>query len=246
MRPFCDSPSIPWFALRFLFIAPAWSVMFAQAGGGNIGTFSTGNAEETVDITSGQHASIGFDLTRNTTITSSSFFIKPTVLGSSVGAIDIDANADGVPEWSFNDTGYGGFGHQTLFTTGNTSATLPINPNQGAVTNPDSPPFYLPSGATASRPSLEIGFLLHSSVASTQRATSMPLTEGDFNNDSNVDFALLSRTANVSTGSTTQPGQSTVAAFRIASYGAATGITLSPWVTRVPTHTHHGSRHQRR
>ena len=80
----------------FLFIAPAWSVMFAQAGGGNIGTFSTGNAEETVDITSGQHASIGFDLTRNTTITSSSFFIKPTVTGSSVGAIDIDANADEV------------------------------------------------------------------------------------------------------------------------------------------------------
>ena len=43
----------------FLFIAPAWSVMFAQAGGGNIGTFSTGNAEETVDITSGQHARLG-------------------------------------------------------------------------------------------------------------------------------------------------------------------------------------------
>ena len=215
----------------FLFIAPAWSVMFAQAGGGNIGTFSTGNAEETVVITSGQHASIGFDLTRNTTITSSSFFIKPTVTGSSVGAIDIDANADGVPEWSFNDTGYGGFGHQTLFTTGNTSATLPINPNQGAVTNPDSPPFYLPSGATASSSSLEIGFTPSLIGGFHSTGYIHAVDKGDFNNDSNVDFALLSRTANVSTGSTTQPGQSTVAAFRIASYDAATGITLSPWVT---------------
>ena len=215
----------------FLFIAPAWSVMFAQAGGGNISTFSTGNAEETVDITSGQHASIGFDLTRNTTITSSSFFIKPSTTGSSVGAIDVDANGDGVPEWSFNDTGYGGFGHQTLFTTGNTSATLPINPNQGAVTNPDSPPFYLPSGATASSSSLEIGFTPSLIGGFYSTGYIHAVDKGDFNNDSNVDFALLSRTANISTGNSTQPVQSTAAAFRIASYDATTGITLSSWTT---------------
>ena len=215
----------------FLFIAPAWSVMFAQAGGGNISTFSTGNAEETVDITSGQHASIGFDLTRNTTITSSSFFIKPSTTGSSVGAIDVDANGDGVPEWSFNDTGYGGFGHQTLFTTGNTSATLPINPNQGAVTNPDSPPFYLPSGATVSSSSLEIGFTPSLIGGFYSTGYIHAVDKGDFNNDSNVDFALLSRTANISTGNSTQPVQSTAAAFRIASYDATTGITLSSWTT---------------
>ena len=215
----------------FLFIAPAWSVMFAQAGGGNIATFSTGNAEETVVISSGQHTSLGFDLNRNTTITSASFFIKPATTGSSVGAVDIDANADGVPEWSFNDTGYGDFGHQTLFATGNTSASLSINPNQGAVTNPDSPPFYLPSGSTVSSSSLEIGFspTLIGGFYSTGYIHAVD--KGDFNNDSNVDFALLSRTANVSSGNTTQPGQSSVAAFRVASYDNTTGITLSSWVT---------------
>jgi hypothetical protein len=205
--------------------------MFAQASGGNIGTFSTGNAEETVVISSGQHSSIGFELNRNTTITSSSFFIKPTETGSSVGTVDIDANADGVPEWSFNDTGYGDFGHQTLFTTGNTSMSIPINPNQGAVTNPESPPFYLPTGSTVSSSSLEIGFSPSLIGGFFSTGYIHAVDKGDFNNDSNVDFALLSRTANVSTGNTTQPGQSSVAAFRIASYDNATGITLSSWVT---------------
>ena len=44
----------------FLFIAPAWSVMFAQAQGGSITTFSTGNAEETVTVAGGQHSPVGF------------------------------------------------------------------------------------------------------------------------------------------------------------------------------------------
>ena len=211
----------------FLFLAPAWSVMFAQAGGGNITTFSTGNAEETVVITSGQHATIGFDVYRNTTITSSLFTIKPTT-GSSPGAVDIDANADGVPEWSFNSTGYGGFGHQTVFTTDNTSTSISINPNQGAVTNPDSPPFHLPSGATVSSSTLEIGFSPSLIGGFYSTGYIHAVDKGDFDNDSKVDFALLSRTANVSSNATTPQG--TVAAFRIASHDNATGVTLSSWV----------------
>ena len=211
----------------FLFLAPAWSVMFAQAGGGNITTFSTGNAEETVVITSGQHASIGFTVNRNTTITSSLFTIKPTT-GSSPGAVDIDANADGVPEWSFNSTGYGGFGHQTVFTTDNTSTSISINPNQGAVTNPDSPPFHLPSGATVSSSTLEIGFSPSLIGGFYSTGYIHAVDKGDFDNDSKVDFALLSRTANVSSNATTPQG--TVAAFRIASHDNATGVTLSSWV----------------
>ena len=54
--------------------------------------------------------------------------------------------------------------------------------------------------------------------------------KGDLNNDTNVDFALLSRTANLSTGNTSVPGAGTGAAFRIASYDSATGISLSSWV----------------
>ena len=110
----------------FLFIAPAWSVMFAQAQGGSITTFSTGNAEETVTVAGGQHSSVGFDLQRNTTITSATFFIKPTTSGASPGTVEVHANQDGVPEWAFNDTGYGGFGHQTVFASGNSTETLAI------------------------------------------------------------------------------------------------------------------------
>ena len=214
----------------FLFLAPAWSVMYAQAGGGNITVFSNGNAEHTVTVSSGQHSPIGFELTRNTTITSASFFVKPAVTGSSPGAVHIDANADGVSEWAFNDTGYGGFGHQTVFTNGNSTVSLPINPNQGAVSNPDSPPFYLPTGATASSSSLEIGFSPVLTGGFYPTGYIHAVDKGDLNNDTNVDFALLSRTANLSTGNTSVPGAGTGAAFRIASYDSATGISLSSWV----------------
>ena len=206
----------------FLFLAPAWSVMFAQANSGYVNTFSTGNAEETIQISSGQHTPIGFDLTRNTTITGASFFVKPTTTGSSPGIVDIDANADGVPEWSFNGTGYGDFGHQTLFTNGNTTTSLAINPNQGAITNPDSPPFYVPSGATASSATLEIGFSPELIGGFFQTGYIHDVDKGDLNNDSMTDFTLLSRTANLSSG--------TAPAFRIASYNNITGVTLSSWV----------------
>ena len=130
----------------------------------------------------------------------------------------IDANADGVSEWAFNDTGYGGFGHQTVFTNGNSTVSLPINPNQGAVSNPDSPPFYLPTGATASSSSLEIGFSPVLTGGFYPTGYIHAVDKGDLNNDTNVDFALLSRTANLSTGNTSVPGAGTGAAFRIASY----------------------------
>ena len=144
----------------FLFIAPAWSVMFAQAQGGSITTFSTGSAEETVTVAGGQYSPVGFDLQRNTTITSATFFIKPTTSGASAGAIEVHANQDGVPEWAFNDTGYGGFGHQTVFASGNSTETLAIDPNQGAVTNPSrrrstypaAPPFPAPGLMSDFRP----------------------------------------------------------------------------------------------
>ena len=215
----------------FLFIAPAWSVMFAQAQGGSITTFSTGSAEETVTVSAGQHSAVGFDLQRNTTITSATFFIKPTTSGASPGTIEVHANQDGVPEWAFNDTGYGGFGHQTVFASGNSTETLAIDPNQGAVTNPESPPFYIPSGASVSSTGLDVGFSPTLTGGYFATGYIHSVDKGDLNNDSNVDFALLSRTANVSSGNTTSPSFTTAAAFRIVSYANGTGVSFSPWQT---------------
>jgi len=218
------------FLFVLFFLAPAWSVMFAQAQGGNISTFSTGSADETITITGGQHTAVGFDLNRNTTVTSASFFITPTTGGSSPGALEIHANQDGAPEWAFNDTGYGDFGHQTVFSSGNSTETLPINPNQGAVTNPYAPSFYVPTGATVSSSSLDVGFSPTLVGGYFQTGYIHAVDKGDVNNDTNVDFALLSRTAPLSSGNTTVPGGTTGAAFRVASYDSVLGITLSAWV----------------
>ena len=213
----------------FLFLAPAWSVMFAQAQGGSISTFSTGSASETVTITSGQHAAVGFELSRNTTVTSATFFVTPTTSGSSVGTLEIHANNDGAPEWAFNDTGYGHFGQQTVFASGNATETLFIDPNVGAATNPSAPSFYLPTGASVSSTGYDVGFAPTLTGGYFQTGYIHAVDKGDINNDNNTDFALLSRTANVSVGSTTAPAYTTAAAFKVSTYDNTTGITFSSW-----------------
>ncbi len=219
------------FLFVMLFVAPAWSVMFAQAQGGTISTFSTGSAEEAVPISSGQNSSIGFELERNTTVTSASFFIKPTISGTSPGILEMDVNQDGFPEWAFNGTGYGGFGHQTVFSSGNATETVTIDPNQGAVSNPDSPPFSIPTGATISSTALDVGFSPSLSGGYFQAGYIHAVDKGDLNNDNNTDFALLSRTATINSTGPTGPVTGQATAFRIAAYSNTTGITLSSWQT---------------
>ena len=212
-----------------LFVASTWSVMFAQAQGGNITTFSSGNQTETVTITSGQHAAVEFELNRNTTVTSASFFVSPSSSGSSVGALEIHANNDGAPEWAFNDTGYGDFGHQHVFASGNTTEQLVINPNTGNISNPQSPPFYLPSGATVSSASFNLTYAPDLAGGFFPVGYIHAVAKGDVNNDGNTDFALLSRTANLSSGNSSNPSSTTGAAFRIATYDAQSGITFTSW-----------------
>ena len=220
------------FLFVMLFVAPAWSFMFAQAQGGTIVTFSNGTSSNTITVnTTGQTGSIGFELDRNTTITSASFFIKPTTSGPSPGALALDVNQDGFSEWAFNDTGYGDFGHQTVFSSGNITESLAIDPNQGTVSNPDSPPFFIPTGASISTTTLDVGFSPSLSGGYFQTGYIHAVDKGDLNNDSNTEFALLSRTANVSVATPTGPAFSQVPAFRIAAYSNTTGITMSPWQT---------------
>jgi hypothetical protein len=219
------------FLFVMLFVAPAWSVMFAQAQGGTISTFSTGSAEETVTLSSGQNSAVGFELERNTTVTSASFFIKPTISGTSPGSLELDVNQDGFPEWAFNDTGYGDFGHQTLFSSGNTTETLTIDPNQGTVSNPDSPPFYIPTGASISSTALDVGFSPVLSGGYFQTGYIHAVDKGDLNNDNNTDFALLSRTASINSTGPTGPTTVQATAFRTVAYSNNTGITMSSWQT---------------
>ena len=209
------------FFFVFLFLAPAWSGAFASANSTPIATFSTGSAEETMTITNGQHSTIGFDLERNTTITTSSFFIKPDSSGTSPGVLSMDIDQDGLPEWSFNQTGYGDFGQQNVFASGQANVSQFIAPNLANSSVLNSPDFYLPYGATLTdatvgihfSPTLTGGFFPLGFIESTD--------QGDFNNDSNDDFVFLSR-SNTST-------QGNGTAFTTASYDSQTGIHFSGW-----------------
>ena len=239
---------LPGYLVVFLLIAPAWSMMHAEAQGGNINTFSNGSAEVTITVSGGQHSTIGFELERNTTINTASFFIKPGSAGDSPGVLELDANQDGTPEWSFNNTGYGHFGQQTVFASGNATESLGINPNQGAVVTPDSPPFLLPSGATISSGALDVGFSPTLTGGFFQTGYIHAVAKGDLNNDSNVDFVLLSRTAAINGSNATTP-PTIATAFKVASYDSVAGLTMTSWqttctnATRVMTADLNGDNH---
>jgi len=219
----------------FLFLAPAWSVMFAQAQGGSINAFTSGMAVETVTVSSGTHGAIGVSLERNTTVTSASFFIKPTSGSDSPGVVNFDANGDGEYEWSFNQTGYGYLGEQNQFTSGQPTATLPILPNSFNG-NPNSPSVYVPYGATITSASIGVGFSPDLTGGFFSTGFIDEAEVGDVNGDGNDDFVLFSKTANLSSigsgnasNSTTSP-TSTGPAFRVVSYSSTAGIHFSPWV----------------
>ena len=239
---------LPGYLVVFLLVAPAWFMMHAEAQGGNINTFSDGSAETTVTVSGGQHSAIGFELERNTTISTASFFIKPSNGGASPGALELDANQDGTPEWSFNSTGYGNFGQQTVFATGNATEYLAINPNQGAVATPDSPPFFLPSGASISSGTIDVGFSPTLTGGFFQTGYIHAVDKGDINNDSNVDFVLLSRTAAINASNAATP-PTVAAAFMVASYDNVSGLTMTAWqttctnATRVMTADLNGDNH---
>ena len=218
------------FLVVFLLVAPAWSMMHAQAQGGSINVFSNGAAEFEMVVSGGHNNTVGFELQRNTTINSASFFIKPSNAGDSPGVLEVDANQDGAPEWSFNATGYGNFGQQTVFSSGNATEALGINPNQGTVVTPDSPPFFLPTGATISSSGLDVDFSPTLTGGFFQTGYIHAVDKGDLNHDNTTDLAILSRTATIN-GSTASAPSTVAAAFKVASYDTASGLTMTGWQT---------------
>jgi len=185
-------------------------------------TFASGGAQETVTFTGGTHNAVGLELTRNTTITSASMFIRPDPNGASPGQVTLDVNQDGQPEWAFNQPGYGGFGHQTVFSSGNTTASLNHPPfaSMGGMLSPD---FLLPYGTTLTDASLNVSFVPSLSSGFHAVGNVMDVSIGDVNNDSRADAAILG------------PGQGSNAtadnrSFSIMTWNATAGVHTSSWV----------------
>ena len=239
------------FCFLIFFLAPSWTFMFAQAQGGTISVFDTGSAEVTISTNSGQHDPIGFDLVKNTTITSSSFFIKPDSGGSSPGALELDVNWDGLPEWSFNQTGYGDFGNQNMFANGTAVETMNVISYGPMPIRPASPAILMPSGATVSSAQMNVGFSPNLTGGFFETGYIHHVSVGDVNGDNLDDFVLYSQTANLTpwnatygngsngssgagagNGTNATNGSSNltiVPAFRILSYSNVTGVTFSAW-----------------
>ena len=207
-------------------------MLTAQAQGGNITVFSDGTAEHTVTVNSGQHSAVGFMLERNTTINSASFFMKPDSSGSSPGWVELDVNLDGAPEWSFNQVGYGNFGQQVVFHNDQSVSNLSISPTTTNFTNPFSPAFFLPTGATLSSANMDIGFspTLTGGFFPTGFVHSTDI--GDVNNDNKDDVVMFSQTAHMTAYNATSNTTTTTVgeAFRIVSYDALNGVNFSSWV----------------
>ncbi|MEK9650827.1 MAG: hypothetical protein VW102_01370 [Poseidonia sp.] len=216
----------------FLFLAPAWSVMLAQAQGGTVSTFSDGTASHTVTVSGGQHGTVGFELQRNTTVTSASFFIRPDSNGPSPGSVDLDINNDGLYEWEFSQPGYGMFGQQNVFENGTASESVFIDPSDVNTSTPLSPTFLLPNGASLSSSSMEVTFAPNLTGGFFDTGFVHDLSIGDVTGDGNDDVVLYSQTANmtVNTNGTANATNWTVApAFRVLTYDNASGVQLSSW-----------------
>jgi hypothetical protein len=216
----------------FLLLAPAWSVMLAQAQGGTVSTFSDGTASHNVTVSGGQHGTIGFELQRNTTVTSASFFIRPDSSGPSPGSIDLDINNDGLYEWEFSQPGYGMFGQQNVFENGTASESLFIDPSDVNNSTPLSPSFLMPTGASLSSTSLEVAFSPNLTGGFFDTGYVHDVSIGDVNGDGNDDVVLYSQTANmtVNTNGTANASNWSVApAFRIFTYTNSSGMQLSSW-----------------
>ena len=212
----------------FFLLVPTWSVVTVQAQGGNIMTFSDGTSQHTVTVSAGMHTPIGIELQRNTTVTSSTFFISPDQSSSSAGIVELDVNQDGSPEWSFNQTGYGYLGHQTMFASGNFTDSIFVDPFSSNYSTPYSPSIYLPAGATFSEASLDVEFSPELAGGFFQTGFVDDAAVGDINGDSRDDFVMFSKSANLSTNASTF---ATGTGFSIMSYSNSTGITTTNWTS---------------
>lgn len=186
----------------------------ANPAGGNVNTFSNGQAQVSVSLTAGTvDASLGIEVPRNVTFDSVSFVVNARDETPTPGQVYIDIGQDGVKEWAFEGTGYGHLGHQQSFITGNTVDSMY---SSGYVS---SSMIHIPHGASIDAVDLDVNFT--SAVAGGLVPTGVvsTFTSGDMDNDTLPEIAVLSTTV---TGFN--------AAISRIDWNASTGLNMSSWV----------------
>ena len=179
------------FLVVFLLVAPAWSMMHAQAQGGSINVFSNGAAEFEMVVSGGHNNTVGFELQRNTTINSASFFIKPSNAGDSPACLrwtpikTAPPNGRSTPRATETSASRPSFHRVTAWKH---SASIPTKVR---LSPPDSPPFFLPTGATISSSGLDVDFSPTLTGGFFQTGYIHAVDKGDLNYDNNTDFAML-------------------------------------------------------
>ena len=144
-------------------------------------------------VSGGHNNTVQFELQRNTTINSASFFIKPSMQVTPPACLRWTpiktaprgrgrSNAHGLrklrPATSFHRSSlYGSTRHQSQ--------------TQGTGCHPDSPPFFLPTGATISSSGLDVDFSPTLTGGFFQTGYIHAVDKGDLNYDNNTDFAML-------------------------------------------------------
>ena len=99
------------------------------------------------------NSSAALDISRNVTVTSSTFQVSYDSDDMSPGAVWIDINEDGIYEWEFNDTGYGDLGQQNVFFNGDSSSSNPVTNG-----NTSTPNFLFPVAGTLDSTLLNTSF----------------------------------------------------------------------------------------
>ena len=165
-----------------IFIPPA------SADGGVVQTFGGGLAVVVMPMQGETSASITVTLPRNSTFSTASFEISTDHQTDSPGNVWLDVDEDGFWEWAWNGTGHGDMSHQTIFSDGSSSSTIPISSNSSRGQG-----FILPPSATIASTSLNASFIPEIGGGFWQFGEILDMTIADVDSDSMPEVIALNR-----------------------------------------------------
>jgi hypothetical protein len=150
-----------------------------------ITTFSNGN--DTVTIEFDGSTSAALEIPQNTTVEELSFkleYLDDTM--TSPGQVWLDMNQDGITEWEYNGTGYGGIGSQTRFSDNSSLfySSMPVGAHNG-------PDILLPQDSIIQDSLLAIDYVPENNGIWMNESSIVDMATLDYDNDSSEEVIVL-------------------------------------------------------